>query len=109
MRPLYGILAIAVGAYLWSLSTALGDTGLSGAGSDGPSIAQYEYGEKVTICHRSAPQSNRRTTITVSSSTLETHMAHGDTIGPCPDQAVTAAATKAKAKARPAKIRRHRR
>lgn len=49
---------------------------LGGAGVDGAS-AQYEYGPgPVTICHKGK-------TITVSGSSVENHLAHGDTIGPC--------------------------
>jgi hypothetical protein len=39
--------------------------------------AQYEYGPgPVTICHKGK-------TITVSGSSVESHLAHGDTRGPC--------------------------
>jgi hypothetical protein len=38
--------------------------------------------EKVTICHRTG--SGKPVTITISRSALPAHLAHGDTIGPCP-------------------------
>ena len=39
--------------------------------------AEYEYGNTVTICHKGK-------TIVVNRSSLDMHLAHGDTIGPCP-------------------------
>jgi hypothetical protein len=47
------------------------------------SAAQDQYKpEKVTICHRTG--SGKPVTITISRSALPAHLAHGDTIGPCP-------------------------
>jgi hypothetical protein len=39
---------------------------------------------KVTICHK--PNSKNPHTITISRSALQTHLSHGDTLGPCPDR-----------------------
>jgi len=39
-------------------------------------------GEKVTVCHK--PNSKNPHEITISSSALNAHLAHGDTLGPCP-------------------------
>jgi hypothetical protein len=44
----------------------------------GAALAEYEYDKKVTICHKG------KETIVVSSSTLDSHLRHGDTLGPCP-------------------------
>jgi len=40
-------------------------------------------GDKVTICHKSGSKNEH--TITVSRSSLQSHLDHGDTIGPCQD------------------------
>jgi ABC-type phosphate transport system substrate-binding protein len=63
-----------VALYVWSLLAAFGGfgTGIQSAS------AEYEYGPgPVTICHKGK-------TITVSGSSLQMHLAHGDTTGPCP-------------------------
>jgi uncharacterized membrane protein YgcG len=49
-------------------------------------LAQYQYGKKITICHK------QKRTITVSVNAWPAHQRHGDTVGPC--QAVPAAAKK---------------
>lgn len=49
-------------------------------------LAQYQYGKKITICHK------QKRTITVSVNAWPAHQRHGDTVGPC--QAATAAAKK---------------
>lgn len=50
------------------------------AGTGAGSISgeqEYQYGHKRTICHRSV-------TIEVDESSVDAHLAHGDTLGPCP-------------------------
>jgi hypothetical protein len=59
---------------------ALGGLGLASPGKSGAAAAEYQYGKKVTICHKGR-------TITVSVNALKAHKAHGDTIGPCPRSA----------------------
>jgi hypothetical protein len=48
------------------------------------SAQEYEYPKKVTICHHTGSQTNPFVTITVSRNALPAHLAHDDTLGPCP-------------------------
>jgi hypothetical protein len=48
------------------------------------SAAADQYVNKVTICHHTGSANHPFVTITISESALKAHLAHGDTIGPCP-------------------------
>ncbi len=50
--------------------------------NDSNDEASAEGGEKVLICHK--PDKKGGHTISVSSSAVPAHLAHGDTLGPCP-------------------------
>ena len=71
---------------------------LGGVGSAQSSVSagQYQYGAKVTICHKG------KNTITVGKAAVPAHLRHGDTIGTCA-AAKAKKAKKAKAAAAHAK------
>jgi len=52
------------------------------------SAAADQYVGKVTICHHTGSKKHPFVTITISRNALDAHLAHGDTIGPCPTSGV---------------------
>ena len=68
-----------------AMLACLAIVGSTAFGKGKPSAAQYQY--KVTICHLTGSKNNPMVTIKVSSRALPAHLAHGDTLGPCPTQA----------------------
>jgi hypothetical protein len=67
------------------LVAALGVLAATGLSAGTPSAAaQYQYPEKVVICHHTHSAQNPFVTIRVSENALPAHLAHGDTIGACP-------------------------
>jgi hypothetical protein len=58
---------------------------LAGVGFAGgsTSASQYQYGKKVTICHRTHSQKHPWVTITINRHAWSAHERHGDTLGAC--------------------------
>jgi hypothetical protein len=65
------------------LATAL--VAVASPNSKEAAAQQYQYEKKVTICHHTGSKSNPTVTIVVSRNAVPAHLAHGDTLVPCPD------------------------
>jgi hypothetical protein len=76
----------AAAALAISLLAAFAALGGVGVAQSAISAAQYQYGHKVTICHKGK-------TISVGKAAERAHVRHGDTVGTC----AAAKAKKAKA------------
>ena len=89
--------AAIAAALATSLLVAFAALGGVGAAQSAISAAQYQYGKKVTICHKG-------NTISVGKAAEPAHVRHGDSVGTCAAaKAKKAKAAKAKAAAAKAK------
>jgi len=91
-RPGVRLLVAAVLAGV--MLVALGGLGYASSGGLAAAVAQYQYGKKVTICHKGK-------TIRVSVNALRGHRRHGDSVGTC----TAAESKKAKLEAKKAKLK----
>ena len=88
--------AAIAAALATSLLAAFAALGSVGAAQSTIGAAQYQYGKKVTICHKGH-------TISVGKAAEPAHVRHGDSVGTCAAAAAKAKAAKvngAKAKAK---------
>jgi hypothetical protein len=82
--------AAIAAALATSLLAAFAALGSVGAAQSTISAAQYQYGKKVTICHKGK-------TISVGKAAEPAHVRHGDSVGTCAAAAAKAKAAKVKA------------
>jgi hypothetical protein len=66
----------------FAAAAALMFAAISGSGAPAAS-AQYQYPEKVVICHVTGSKTNPRVTIVVSRNAVPAHLRHGDRLGAC--------------------------
>jgi predicted lipid-binding transport protein (Tim44 family) len=68
-----------------SANNASSSNANSAAKGNQQSSARNQYQEKVVICHRPPGNPDNAHTISVSPNAVPAHLAHGDTLGPCPN------------------------
>jgi hypothetical protein len=98
--PLRAALAGGVIALVFAVLATVG----AAVSPSGTPAATEQYGQKVTICHRTKSKKNPYRTIRVAPSAVRAHLRHGDKRGPC-SSAQFAVCHKAKGKKAKATVR----
>jgi hypothetical protein len=91
--------AVLIGGVIALAFATLASVGAAVSPSTTPAATE-QYGNRVTICHRTKSKKNPYRTIRVAPSAVRAHLRHGDKRGPCTQATFTVCHKTKKAKAK---------